>query len=337
MFDETIPLLDAKDAEDITTRTPEMLEGDINPEDIIRAKNGINLLKQRTVKFNHAYATKVLEMQPFTKERPLRDEHVAYLIRAMHSNRFRPEFVNLASTILQTDHKEYRMNGQHTAWAVLGMPEDFSINVRFLDYHCKTMEDMAVLYSSFDRGAARTTAHVVGALLLSNSKLPNMRPQVGSILNAGFGLWMWETAKDRQRHTADDRAILLTGEHLDVTKAVVDFLHDMSYTPDIKHLFRGPVVAAMFATFSKNRAESTQFWRAIRDGSDMQAGDVRLKLRNLLMRTSLVGSGTRKGHVGISGSEGMYRACLYTWNATRTGRQLQAIRTSTSGPRPKVM
>jgi len=253
----------------------------------------------------------------------------------MKRGTFHPEWVSIITCKL--GDKVYRMNGQHTAWARLDMPPKWPCEVTILEYEASTVEDMRTLYSTIDRGSPRTRANVIDSYLVGTEEFKEAKVQTIRFVPRGFTCWFWPTKNERSKHDGDDVAYLLKTDHYDLTLKICSFLN--KYSPrEHKHIFRGGVIGAMFATFHKAPQIATDFWSPVADGIGFsQRSDPRLKLRNELMQTAVgYGGGARSDKKKVS-QELMFRNCIHAWNAFRENRVLQVLRGNEAGKRTRVV
>jgi len=262
----------------------------------------------------------------------LSNKRVAYLVNCMNRGTFRPEWVNIITCVL--NGVEYRMNGQHTAWARLEKPANWRCPVTHMKYEAGDAEDMRRLYSSIDRGGTRSTGDVTISYLYGTAEFDGLGKKALRTLVEGFGFWKWEIETERLRHDADDRCYLLKTDAYQLAKHVVKFL--MTIDKESRHIMRRPVVAAMFATYNKAIAAADDFWSPVRDGTGMRdSDDPRLKLRNALMSSSVnIGNGV-ESKKAVS-SEEMFRWCIQAWNCYRVGQSLKQVKALLDKPRSPV-
>lgn len=303
--------------------------------DIEELGQGLKRVSSRKVDFTHDNARLILEDgMDFAGDRPLRQSHVDSLVKHMQRGTFCPEWVHIIVCLL--DGRNYRMNGQHTAWARLEMPEDWPCHVNWEQWEAKSMEDMRRLYCSIDRAAPRTKSNVVHAYLAQTREFGEYKAHVLRILPQGFSFWRWPTSTERARYDGDEIAYLLKTEFLDVAKHVCILLDGMS-AREHRHLVRAPVVAAVCATMEKVPVRARAFWQPVADGVGFEGkDDPRKRLRDLLMTTAVsYGGGSGSPRAKIS-QEAMYRACLFAWRAWRSGKKLKTVKLMDSGNRPSV-
>jgi hypothetical protein len=296
---------------------------------------GLEIKNRKTIELTHQEAIRVLELPQFAGDRPLGDKHVIFLTRQMESGMFRWEQVQII--ICRFDGKEYRMNGQHTCWARLNMPEhNYSAPVSLLKYEAATDHDMRQLYATIDRNKARTSGNVVISYLAGRQEFIHFNKRILKALAESLAFWKWETESQRLLHTPDDRAFLMLTDHYQLSMKVGNFIN-ASKTVDIKHLSRRPVISAMYATFDKAPEIALAFWRGVASGEMLAKDDARMSLRNKLLTSTIAAGGKSvSSDITTTSSEEMFRWCIVAWNHYRQGKPLKAYKVALDGPRQTV-
>lgn len=287
-------------------------------------------------KLDHRSAEYFLSLPTFAGERPVREAHVSYLISAMQRGTFREESVEIITC--DCKGKTYRMNGQHTCRAIMNMSKDFSLNVRFLNYHARNDEEMRVLYSSIDRGAARTPGNIIVSLLAGNPEFLHIPHDTLRRIAEGLAFFFWPSGHHRRLHDTNDRAQLMTNEFKTPTLQIASIMNSLSKEAS-KHMRRSPVIAAMYATFrvaSSGERGAKAFWTAIAEGTDLKSGDPRLKLRDALMNNGIADRGASRNKKQIP-TESMFRWCCVAWNAWRRQEECRHLKAHLNAPRPKLV
>ena len=301
--------------------------------DVTSLGSGLDLKRSRKGEFTHKEALKLLEnCTEFVGDRKLKQNHVDFLVRQMLRSTFHAEWVTVITCSI--NGTTYRMNGQHTAWARLEMPEDWPCKVDFMEYEAQSMDDMRTLYSSIDRASPRTRANVIESYIAGTEEFMDIKSSTLRVMPSGFTLWMWTTIHERKQYDGDDIAFLLRTDYYDLAMKVCAFLDSVGRR-DTDHVFRGPVVGAMFATFNKAPQIAKDFWAPVADGTGIEKkNDPRLRLRNELMKAAVgVGVGAASSKKKVS-QEFMLRLCLVAWNAYREDRELRVLRANEKGKRP---
>jgi hypothetical protein len=305
--------------------------------DIKSLGGSLKLTSQENVELTTDLAHELLAMPAFHSERPLRKTHVKTLLRHMRRGTFHWNLVTLITCRCREAHGEhaagttFRMNGQHTCHSRL-LAASLRAPVKLVRYSAETEADMRRLYSTIDRGAARTKANVIDSYVGGTKDFTDCPGHVRAQLAPAMNMWKWSTIHERQEHDAEDIAyLLLEGEKV-VTQHVIKFLTRFG-TDEIRHVRRAPVVAAMLETFSKQPAESPEFWEPVVSGLNLKsAGDPRKRLHKMLLTSNVKGGcGTtiaRMAKNSLISQESMYRLCITCWNAWREGREIQTLRVS---------
>lgn len=305
---------------------------------------GLALRNRRTVELSPAFAATLLEYAEFyvgdaKVDRHLDERHVIYLTREMLGGSFLWEQVNLV--ICTLEGQDYRLNGQHTAWARLyadeqGLPKDTRCPVQVLKYQAKSLDDMRRLYASLDAAKPRSEMDKISALLSGTDGFIGYQKSHLTLLAHAVSVWQWELMNTRSLHKASERAYLLLKDYHKVAQAVGAFIRE-SRPSEFKHLKRAPVIAAVMATMDKAPHVALEFWRTVRDGIGLEnKEDPRHSLRNYLMTTTLASSSsTNCDNKKVSGEE-MYRASIHGWNAFRDKRPLKQVRVNLSDKRPQA-
>lgn len=301
----------------------------------------IRLVRSSKVEPTHAFAARLLNLAEVPGDRPLRDSHVNALIGHMFAGRFRYEQVNLAVARCVENNVEYRVNGQHTCWAVLYTPEEFGHEkVNLLSYECDTLDDVRALYATIDRGAVRTKRNVIAALLTDTEQFKDTPVRLMGSLMSGLAQWLWESVHERAKRTGDDLVALARDKHADIVERVREYAVQSGSFSASPFLDRSPVYAAMFDTFSVAPQRAAEFWSSVRDGTNMPlTTDPRLVLRNALSKARLMLSAsakTRQAGGRTTGQEEMFRWCIITWNAWRRGEEVKLLRVNLASKRPKA-
>lgn len=316
-----------------TVEIPEAI--DLN--DIGSLGGGLRVVSTRKERFNHELAERLLSMADVPcGDRPLNNRHVEYLIGTIKRGTFRPELVRFITCVCKEDGKTYRINGQHTCWARMELPNNSMVGVEVdvSHYSAATLQDVRMLYASVDRGMSRTKGVVINTYLAGSEVVQGASPKVVRLAAAGLSLWLWETNHERSKHDGDDIAYLMQTEYVTVTAKVIEWMQTAGNNiRRFSFLCRSPISAGMFETFDKSAAKAKEFWDSVRDGTGFaMKSDPRLKLRNELMQSTLNTSRTARPVT----NEEMYRWVVYAWNAWRRNEELTRFVVPQGVDRPKA-
>ena len=295
------------------------------------ASRRAKLVSRDVVNFTPAVATDLLETTTeFSDDRPLNSRHVDYLVRTMERGTFEPELVSIVTCTL--DGVEYRMNGQHTAWATV-MVDRSAGEVQWLRYRATNRDAMAQLYSSIDRGKERSKSFVVQSYLGGDDRYGDLTKLVVRALSAGFAQRRWGFHTGRA-HDGDEIGSLMRGESRDLCLKVGTFMDSLS-TADSKLVRRGPVVAGMLATFEHRPRLAEGFWRPVCTGVGFEdIKDPRLVLRNWLSSVTVrTGAGASASGKKSVAPQVIYFTCLQMWNHWRDGKTVTNVRPPKAEPK----
>lgn len=270
--------------------------------------------RPKTQKVTKALATQFAEMDPAPHDRPLSERRLQVYQRLLKDGSFRP--VTWASALCVETSGVYRVNGKHTSTMLAGIPTlpDFYVTVE--EYECDTLEDVARLYATFDsKLMSRTTRDINLSFAATVNELIDISDKTINIAVSGMAYHIYGLQWSKTQPA--ERAELLL-EHSDFVVWLGDGILG---TPNDRAtgywLFRQPVVAAMFATWSKAKAASTEFWKAVREETGPKPDLPDRKIAKYLS-THALGTGSNKGPtVRRADHREMYVKCLHAWNAWR--------------------
>lgn len=281
------------------------------------------------IKFTKEAAYAFLELKSFEGERPVRERHVQFLFDEYIAGRFLWQNVILASAILPNGD-EYRVNGQHTCWMRVWVPEkDEPVKdaaVRLTKYKVDDQHHLRQLYSAFDRGAPRTVSHIGKVLLMGTSCTDGIPPSLINNMIAGFRIFFSDDSRKRSQMSIEDVTSMIEHNHAAVFNVVGRYLsvHDR----DSRWMKRAPVVAGMLATFGVTVEEADNFWGPVSHGLQLEEKtDPRYQLRRYLETHTIMSFG------GMPTSQNeMYNVCVHMWNAWRNKEQVQVLKPPTNRP-----
>ncbi len=273
--------------------------------------------KPATQKVTKKLAKEYAEMEAAPCDRPLSERRLAVYQRILSEGGFRP--CTWASALCVETGGLYRVNGKHTSMMLSGLdvvPEFF---VTVEEYECDTLEDVARLYSTFDSQMQSRTAKDIYSSFAGT--VPELREVANrTICLAASGMsykegWEMKPAAERAELLLEHPEFVLWLNEL--WTAGRDDRVANGYRQS-KHLIRQPVVAAMFATWQKAKANASEFWSAVRDETGVSP---KLPDRTLARYLLTVGvdSGSGSARVRKAQPREFYVKCLHAWNAWRKG------------------
>jgi len=291
--------------------------------------------RDRKVPVTKKLAEEILSLPITPWERNLQEDNVNKLVHELKLGRFRWECVTLV--VMICGGKRFRGNGQHVCWMILEKlsPKDYEGQfVTLRTYEVDDDEEMRALYSTFDVHYVRSVGQQAVALMLGTPQMSGIGGSNLKLLVSGYRQAVWPDSKEAKKHTVSEVADKLLYHEAGICKLMLETIGTRGR--ERKHVYRGPVIAAMFLTFRRAQEDSQRFWRAVADGVGLESSDPRLKLRNYLVLHSVsVGAGSKANTAPVS-PEIMLRHCLIAWRAFREGRKIQNIHVEGGKKRPAV-
>jgi hypothetical protein len=272
----------------------------------------------KTEKVTQLLALKFRDMEPVPHDRPLNPKRLEAYRKMLAVGLFRP--VQWATVHCNQTQTTYRVNGKHTSNLFAEYEElPQQIHATIEHYHCDDLDDVARLYATFDsRAQVRTTSDINRAFAAVDPELAEIPSKIISLCVTGI---CFAVHGDHYRTlSAADRAESLLDED---NKLFIAWTHDLlgSNNDDTRHLWRGPVVAAMCTTFRKSRKASSEFWMAVRDGTGAHPKTPDRALHKFLLSRTVNHGGMSSSKAatkkGFCGPREMYVKCLHAWNAWR--------------------
>lgn len=312
-------------------RIPQIHTDDLELASLAKLK--IEVVSDQQVVLDHTKAVEYLDLPIFPGEREITESHCQFLYDEMRKGTFNSLLVILSTATL--DGIRYKINGQHTCWAVLAMPPSYSLRVREIAYRVASREQLKLLYGTYDRLRARSDSHVTKVFLADTPLTEGLwMSEVPRLVNA-FRHWHITADTASRRVSPEQLAATIQAGFTDVFRAVAGFVQaNHKASPLVR---RTAVQAAMFATFHKLPTKAAEFWQPVADGINLSSKtDPRYVLRDTLQKLLTVSSTTRGGKgVRVVTAEDQYRLCILAWNKWRSGEQARgALRTP--GDRPRV-
>lgn len=278
--------------------------------------------RPKTLKATRKLADLFVEMDAAPHDRPLSERRLQVYEKMLAAGQFRP--VTWASALCRETGGVYRVNGKHTSILLSGLEvmPDFYITIE--EYECDTLEDVAKLYATFDSTmqsrSARDIYHSFAATSTELVKLPSK-----VITTAVSGITYAQDGPESYKKTPAERAEVLL-DYPDFVVWLSVLIQGGPTASEVNraskqrcaHLLRQPSVAAMFATWNKAKAASTEFWEAVRDETGIDPNLPDRKLGRYLMLVTMDHRAMDRPSDKISGSvREVYVRCLHCWNAWR--------------------
>jgi len=284
------------------------------------------------VDFTKEKAFEFLELKTFDGERPVRERHVQFLFDEWAAGRFLWQNIILASA--RCEGLEYRINGQHTCWMRVNVPErqePLKVRARIMVYSVENSDQLRGLYSAFDRGAPRTQGHLSRVLLIDTKAVDGIPVGLINQLISGFRVFFAPKDSKQRAMSINDWCGLIQNNYSDLFCISGRFLAlHASEAPWVK---RAAVIGAMMATFGKNIKASEEFWTPVFNGVGLQTkSDPRYQLRRYL---ETHGHDVASTNIVKVSPEEMFCVSVNLWNHWRRGGSVTTVKSV--GARPSVL
>ena len=311
---------------------PQIIEKDLNVVNTPKLK--YEILSDQMVTLDHQKAAEYIDLPVFDGEREVAPATVQELYDQMRRKTFNPNSTMLATVLY--NGVTYKLNGQHTCWAMIYMILGYFLTIREIRYKVNSSEQVRLLYSTYDRGRPRTNGHISKVFLVNAPATEGLCPSNLHKLASGYKLWRSTGDEFRRRVTPEQISAMVSREHPELFHRVGTYLQvEHGQEPEAR---RVAVLGAMFATFDKLPTKAPEFWTPVLGGLGLSAkSDPRYRLRDVLLRAMSRGGNMARGSKEgrrVLDTEDVYRMALDAWNKWRTGEVCRtALRVPKSRPR----
>lgn len=280
------------------------------------------ILNDRKVDFTVDRAVDYINLPVFPGERDVVDSHVQFLLDEIQRGRFNWNIVIIARCDL--DGTTYKINGQHTSWARLGLPEKSDIpKVREIHYKVQSITALKALYSTFDRAKARTDPHLTRVELVGTAATDGLHYRTISRLAPAVRFWLYPARDEYRRIGPAELASLIANDYCVLFNTVGRYIQTLQGKTADARVLRMPVMAAMLDNFAKVPTVAPDFWTDVAYGTNLVKTDARWHLVDYLDKVAISSAGSEKR--SVSGDE-VYRYCITAWNRWRKGEKVQTLR-----------
>lgn len=279
----------------------------------------------KTVPLTEGLLSEFLAVEPFKRDRKLSPARMKLIRIQLLAGRMRTTV--WATVYCEETGKFYRMNGQHTSTEYKAcidnrsLTDPGSVYITLERFQCKTLQDVASLYSTFDtRSSARSQGDINGAFAATEPRLEKISLKVLNTIVAGASYALLGRGADKE--DAHDRAARVIDE--------ADFvlwcwkLFQPDNPPDeyggFRHLQRAPSIAVMFKTWKRHPAAAEAFWTAVRDATGRSPTQGCRQLHRWLDTHSITGSSRTSVGKPSAGRREFHVRCIHGWNAWATGK-----------------
>lgn len=270
--------------------------------------------KVKTILATPTLVKEFCEMEPAPHDRPLSERRLLVYERILLAGEFRT--VTWASCICKETGTTYRVNGKHTSMLLLGRKPFPEFYVTLERYTADRLTDVANLYNTFDSGlASRSVSDVNAAFAATVPALKEIPLRVIGLCVNAIAFHKWSETEIRRISPAEKAEELLDNQ--DFVEWVAPILKGGAGAGinNVRWIGRAPVVQAMLATYRRHKAESDEFWWAVRQESAPKTEDPSRALARYLVRVVTGGRGVPNRRI-VTNRE-VYVKCLHAWNAWR--------------------
>lgn len=288
----------------------------------------MRILHTKTQALNPAIAKKYATMTPVPRERPLNPQRVRDLMADIQAKKT----IVFQWAAAQVSGELYRVNGQHTSHLFHQNPKliHSGMRVNVTVYECKSMEEVAELYSKFDSGVSSRNAGDVNRVYAGTvESLLDMPTWLINLCTTGLAYAKWGEKYMAKRR--EERAELLL-ENEDF----ILFVQELSKTRGsggFKCMKKGAVVAAIYETYQISEDISRQFWSAVRDATGPTPDSPDRMLNTFLLTCALNSGAALAANKSAASRREIYAKCILAWNAFRKN-EITRLRYSPTKPLP---
>ena len=277
--------------------------------------------KTETRECGPTLAAKLIKLNTFEGQRPIRQNKIRHLVRCMTDGQFVKGSVAFGAV---NGGPGVLVNGQHTLMAIQEAGKTVTITMDY--YSCDEALDLARLFGTFDpRGAGRTVNEIIGAArpILADSEMRTYSRRFLSGMTTA--LHVADRVDDWQPQMyigldPSERINLLESKANEV-KAVFGMIPEGEKSPP-----RVGVLLAMLLTHRANPRKASEFWPAILGNDSLTRGTPQWNVQRAITGTTEIG-GSRLQFYDCA-------TCLSWWNSwiTNGKRAIVKVRAMKSMP-----
>ena len=241
----------------------------------------------------------------YARQRPLRPFHVAFLQHLMTIDRFRD---GTPIDLAQSGQKRMVINGQHTLHAIVASQRSQWVVLTI--HRTQSLDDVAHLYSTFDRQMPRNTRDMLKAYGFPdasglNARQSDMLLGCMRLVLSGF-VYPMPTSDTRLGYLRDQELLYVAAMQWQVEAK--QFCTAISGTQSTwsKYLLRQPLMAVALVQFRSKPVQALDFWTWVAHESHVSPTHPTRLLARWLQREGIRGNYDRGEYV---------RTCASAWNA----------------------
>ncbi len=277
----------------------------------------------KTVRITKKMAAEWAEMEAVGVDRPLSESRLAAYRKMLSVGGFRP--VAWAKVWINEFGAWYRVNGKHTStlFSTADPPAGMEVYAVVEEYECDTVQDAVDLYATFDSKTQTRSAADINRQFAS--VIPELKGYDSRTVSLLVGAMNFEPSTTSTGRTIAEKAERLFDNiprSVWALETIGNRGHLQNRSGAFNHLFRVPVVAAMFRTYDKSQKSADEFWPAVRDETGAKPDLPDRRLAKWLSSMRITGSGAKDMPQRFRTlPREFYAKCITAWNAWRAGEK----------------
>lgn len=286
--------------------------------------------KPKTVRVTTAIAKEWMGLPCIPHDRPLSERRLEIYKKLLAEGKFRP--VTWAKCLCEEDNVVYRINGKHTSTMLAGMNGDLPEFFATVEsYGCEKIEDLPQLYATFDsKTQSRNPSDINRTFAASNPDLVDLPSKTVNVVVSGLGYAKWQDGS-YGKQSAERAELILENVEFAL------WFRETAVMGRPAMLYRGPVAAAMYLTWSKSKKDATTFWESVQHetGTTPDCPD-RVLAKWLLLCSVNAGKGAERSPSRKAEPREFFVKSILAWNAFRKNEKT-TLRYYPDAALPKVL
>lgn len=236
-----------------------------------------------------------------------------------------------AKCLCKEDGVTYRVNGKHTSTMFsldeVIIPNGLYVNIK--TFEADTLEDVAMLYTTFDcPESAKSSGDTTKAIIYTEESLRGLPTKfINDVTKAINYAAVQDKIYDIKLRDRAKKAI--EPDNVKFILWLREHLHDGNAGKGKNHVWRSPVMSAMYLTYQKSQKDSIEFWSRVRDETGASPDLPCRKLAKWLTATSL------NNKPGLA--KEFFVRSVQAWNAFRQSNESANLNYYKSNNLPKVV
>lgn len=272
------------------------------------------LVDVKIVSITRELAQYIASLPASPTERPLDRSRLTFLEKKAEAGLLVP----FQWAIARMDEKVFRVNGQTSSSVLANLPGEFPLGLKgsMAEFEVDDVEGLVLAWRQYDaRESSRSALHIYGAYQGIVDDLQGVTPARGKLAIEAIA-WNLTMVEKVPVPKGDDVYTMALTTMYHGFMQWVDTMLDGN-APEIKHK---AIVAAMFATWSRDETACQEFWRLVSRGGDPYNPEHPATI--LFAWLAAIREKKLKAHPGPGQ---LYQGCLYAWRAFTDGKGIKTI------------